>query len=84
MVGRYGGEEFLLILPHTNLNQATELSERIRVSIENNRFSNGIRLKVSGGVKQFTGETLTELIDGADQNLYLAKKAGKNKIVCKM
>lgn len=84
VVGRYGGEEFLLILPHTNLNQATELSERIRVSIENNRFSNGIRLKVSGGVKQFTGETLTELIDGADQNLYLAKKAGKNKIVCKM
>ena len=80
VVGRYGGEEFFLILPHTNLSQATELSERIRMNIENNRFSNGIHLKVSGGVKQFTGETLTELIDCADQNLYRAKKLGKNKI----
>lgn len=80
VVGRYGGEEFFLILPHTNLSQATELSERIRMNIENNRFSNGIHLTVSGGVKQFTGETLTELIDCADQNLYRAKKLGKNKI----
>lgn len=80
LVGRYGGEEFLLILPHTNKNQATELGERIRRRIESNRFSNGVHVTVSGGVKEYEGEALTELIDGADRCLYIAKKQGKNKI----
>ena len=82
VVGRYGGEEFMLILPHTNLRQAFELSERIRNCIENNRFSNGIRLTISGAVKQYTGESLAELVHDVDQNLYKAKKLGRNRIAC--
>lgn len=81
MIGRYGGEEFLLVLSNTDLNTASVVAKRIRKSIEEKFFSSPTKVTISGGVKQYSGEKVTEFIHGADINLYEAKKQGKNKIV---
>ncbi|AHM56321.1 response regulator PleD [Peptoclostridium acidaminophilum DSM 3953] len=79
--GRYGGEEFLVILPNTDKTNAAGVAERIRKNVESHDFGEGFKVTISGGVKQFQGEEKTELIDGADKNLYEAKNGGRNKIV---
>lgn len=82
IVGRCGGEEFLIILPNTNKQQAHIVAERIRTNIENDQFPNGIKITVSGGIKEYNGEPIDIFIDGADKCLYRAKNKGRNKIVC--
>ncbi len=81
LAGRYGGEEFMVLFPDTGLEQAAKVSERIRQVIADYAFEEGMRVTVSGGVKQYTGETPAELIHAADIRLYQAKKNGKNQIV---
>ncbi len=79
--GRYGGEEFLLILPQTNRAGALRIAERIRAAVEGHRFFGDIRITVSGGLKQYESGDAEELIQQADKNLYQAKTAGKNRII---
>jgi diguanylate cyclase len=79
-VGRYGGEEFLVILPNTDLNNAYKASERIRLNIENTIFEDVGKVTISAGYVEFKNETIDELIDLADQSLYKAKNAGKNTV----
>lgn len=81
IIGRYGGEEFIIILPETNLNEAVSLAERIRSTIEETQFENGCRITISSGIMEFHGETAEELIMGADKSQYAAKENGKNRIV---
>jgi diguanylate cyclase (GGDEF)-like protein/PAS domain S-box-containing protein len=81
LVGRYGGEEFLIILPRADIKEAISISERIRKTVESNLFFDDVRITISGGIKQFEGESMTDLIDAADKRLYLAKRNGKNQIV---
>ncbi len=81
IAGRYGGEEFMIILSNTDLTDAVKTSERIRKIVEQHFFVNNILVTISGGVKTYNGETLSEFIHGADTNLYEAKKQGKNRIV---
>lgn len=81
VVGRYGGEEFMVIYSDTDLKKAQTISDRIRQSIETFSFSEGIRITISGGVKQYDGEETSELIHLADMNLYKAKNKGKNQVV---
>lgn len=50
-IGRYGGEEFLLVLPNTTLEQGHELSERLRNIIEKLKFDNEVKITVSIGLK---------------------------------
>lgn len=83
-VGRYGGEEFIIIYSNTNLENATAISQRIRKSIEEYSFDDGYNITISGGVYQYDGEPLEQFINNADKNLYKAKKEGKNKIVSKL
>ncbi|MEL1135456.1 sensor domain-containing diguanylate cyclase [Desulfitobacterium sp. THU1] len=78
--GRYGGEEFMVIFPNTDLAKAIKISDRIRQSVECHPFVNGLKVTISGGVKQYEGENLTELIHSADIKLYEAKRKGKNRI----
>jgi len=83
---RYGGEEFLILLPFTDIDSAKYVMEKIRKKIEENIFKcEGLKLKitVSIGISQFTEKTLSidTLIDEADKNLYIAKKTGKNKVI---
>ncbi len=84
-VGRYGGEEFLIVLPHTSLVQGRKIVERIRASVSKWSFDLGtkkIHLTISIGVCQFkSGEDLEQLLSHADKALYDAKKGGRNLVV---
>lgn len=77
-VGRYGGEEFLILLPETKLEDATELCERLRALIEKD-----CPVKASMGVAAYpnSAKTTETLIEAADKALYEAKALGKNKVV---
>lgn len=80
-VGRYGGEEFMVVFPNTPLQLATGVSERIRETVKNHRFLDEMRITISGGVIQYSNEDLTEFIHTVDTCLYHAKRCGKNQIV---
>lgn len=77
-IGKYGGEEFMVIFYDTDLSVAEKVSERIRQAIDSFGFAEGLKITISGGVSQYHGETMTELIQSADFKLYSAKKNGKN------
>ncbi len=80
-VGRYGGEEFLIILPETNLEQAKVCGEKIRTTVENLQFStNDLHITISGGAVVLNGQNEIELIKEADNGLYVSKYNGKNRI----
>lgn len=83
---RYGGEEFVLVMPDTNAVDALHLCERIRASIEETRFSGaeGMRVTASIGVAGAAGScpvSAADWIHAADRNLYAAKNAGRNRTV---
>lgn len=83
IVGRYGGEEFLVILPKQNLEDAYEIAEKIRKRIKNLVFENEeLKVTISGGVAQLeTGiETPEKLVKKADELLYKAKAKGRDRI----
>ena len=84
--GRYGGEEFLVMLPETPAASATALAERVRAVIEKLRCTDGdltIMLTVSVGVAEYRlGEKVAQTIVRADQALYLAKSGGRNRVLC--
>jgi diguanylate cyclase (GGDEF)-like protein len=84
IVGRYGGEEFLAILPETDGINGYIVAERFRERVEKEAFANGegnINITVSGGVAHYAyGMDVNKLIKAADDNLYTAKREGKNRI----
>lgn len=80
IAGRFGGEEFIVILPNTDLNTATNVAERVRQAIDREDF-HGVKVTISGGVNQYNNEDVFTLIEVADQKLYTAKRLGKNKII---
>lgn len=84
---RYGGEEFLFVLRHTNLRDGAEVAERVRVRINSDAMHNGgrqIRLSLSLGLAQATPEdSVNSLIERADEALYAAKRAGRNRVCVK-
>lgn len=84
---RYGGEEFGIILPRTNLANAAKLAEQIRVAVMSKELikrSTGENLgfiTISIGVAAFqTGDTITSIVERADTSLYLAKRNGRNRV----
>ncbi|KRQ87260.1 Diguanylate cyclase DosC [Caloramator mitchellensis] len=79
---RYGGEEFIIILPDTKKNEAYILAERIRNKIENTVMLFNKSITVSMGVSTFPedAEWKDELIEKADKALYAAKENGKNRV----
>lgn len=81
LAGRYGGEEFLVVFPGVDEEEAKQGAERIRRNIEKVVFENGFHTSVSGGVIQFFDESAGELIEKADRRLYCAKNGGRNRIV---
>ena len=89
VIGRYGGEEFIVILPETSLNEAVQIGERLRIQIEKARFKykdNNINVTISIGVTQFILETdssVKKIKHRADEALYLAKSMGRNMVVSK-
>ena len=81
---RYGGEEFLILMPHTGLQDAGQLAERIRVEISKVPVVDHPEVghvTVSMGVSwRVEDESLNSMIQRADQFLYVAKKNGKNRV----
>ena len=78
-VGRWGGEEFLVICPETKLDGAFGLAERIRKLVESNDFPVAQRVTISFGVSEYaTGDDIPALLRRADKALYEAKSKGRN------
>ena len=86
--GRYGGEEFLLVMPETDLPGAQICVERIRQKIADAIFRAGggsLRLTVSCGLTPYlTGEDSRTTLARADQALYRAKERGRNRVEAMM
>ncbi|MEP3350392.1 MAG: cache domain-containing protein [Marinomonas sp.] len=81
-VGRFGGEEILVILPDISSDEALEVAERIREKVESLTIEGIDRvITVSGGISCRSGETPDKMITEADNKLYQAKKNGRNQIV---
>ncbi len=82
--GRYGGEEFCIILPNTSVSEATNVAERLRKEIETKKFfvnNKTISVTCSFGVAELTPEdTLETFIARTDKMLYNAKNSGRNKV----
>lgn len=87
IVGRYGGEEFGIVISEVTDSDLIELCERIRAKVEDYNFNIGqeiIHISVSIGIctkKPGTELPISDIIKRADEALYLAKKKGKNRIV---
>jgi diguanylate cyclase (GGDEF)-like protein len=88
-VGRYGGDEFLVLMPATPMEGAFVVADRIRRNLEETAVRvpsappEGIRITTTGGIAQYgtgTRNTLEELVDAADKALYLGKRDGANRV----
>lgn len=80
LVGRWGGEEFLLLAPATHESEAWELAERIRQAVAGTVFPHGTPLTISLGVAEFRpGDHREALLRRADNALYSAKAGGRNQ-----
>jgi diguanylate cyclase (GGDEF)-like protein len=85
VVGRYGGEEFIVMLPETQKENALVLADRLRKKVEEHvavdQHGKEYKVTISMGVASFTGkETMEELIKLADTALYKAKETGRNRV----
>ncbi|SJZ56533.1 diguanylate cyclase (GGDEF) domain-containing protein [Trichlorobacter thiogenes] len=84
---RYGGEEFVVLLPDTSLLEARNVAQRLCQKVHSIRFSDALvnlHLTVSIGVAEFPGMnigTAEELLEHADQALYQAKENGRNQVI---
>jgi len=85
---RYGGEEFVVLLPHTSRGEAEQVAERLRADVEKLTIScpsvdNGVHVTVSVGVACFPDDAADApvLLQRADEAMYLAKQAGRNRVV---
>lgn len=87
LLGRFGGEEFIILLPETDTYEAVLISERIRKRIEELTIifeGKSIKVNVSlgvAGVKKVTSEDLDMFIINADKAMYSAKMSGRNKVI---
>lgn len=80
-VGRCGGDEFIIILPNTDIEGAKLLSEKIKMELSKTVIESNLSITVSGGISQYNNESVDELIKVTDDKLYKAKKSGKNQFI---
>lgn len=80
--GRWGGEEFIIVSPETNLEQATFLAERVREALNTQSSQSSVPTPTASfGVTQYLiGEDIETFLQGADEALYLSKTQGRNRI----
>ncbi|MCR4867990.1 MAG: GGDEF domain-containing protein [Lachnospiraceae bacterium] len=81
VVGRWGGEEFMILLPRTSLNRAKHIAERICREVRNFDFEKHEPVTMSFGVTEYIpGERLSEFTSRVDENLYYSKEHGKDQV----
>ncbi|MEF3191650.1 MAG: diguanylate cyclase [Campylobacterales bacterium] len=79
---RWGGEEFVVLLPNTSGKQGVEVAEKIRKIVEQHAFSGVDRVTCSVGVAEVKeGDLLDDVVGRADEALYKAKESGRNRVV---
>jgi len=80
--GRWGGEEFLIVCPETDLQKAVKVAEKLRKEIENFNFHNNLHQVTSsfGVVEHIPNETMKTLLHRVDKLLYKAKENGRNRV----
>ncbi|GAB1537007.1 hypothetical protein ADMFC3_26380 [Geovibrio sp. ADMFC3] len=82
---RYGGEEFLVLLLNTDIENAVRIAEQIRAKVETTNFTlkeKSFVITVTIGVAQYMeGESVESLLERADKNLYNGKRFGKNRVI---
>jgi diguanylate cyclase (GGDEF)-like protein len=79
IVSRWGGEEFMMLLPTADLDNASKLAEKIRLEIENQEIDIAGYVSVSLGVCEVReGDSMEDAVKRADDALYLAKNSGRN------
>jgi len=94
ILARYGGEEFLVVAPQTPFSRAADIAERLCKCIESHRFNlpddrSGVReiiVTVSIGMASLGDglDSVEQLIQAADANLYRAKREGRNRVIARM
>ncbi|BCJ90410.1 hypothetical protein IZ6_11450 [Terrihabitans soli] len=81
LLARWGGEEFVILLPGASIARAAEIAENIRKSIADAPVRGGIFVTASFGVAQYRpGETATQFLENADLALYRSKSEGRNRV----
>lgn len=81
IIGRWGGEEFLLIAPNTSKNEAYKVAEKLRLAVELQHFKHIDKLTVSIGCSSIRKNcTIEQVLHEADQALYTAKHNGRNQV----
>lgn len=79
---RFGGEEFVILLPHTSLAEGFHLAEYLRAAVERHHFVHDQSVAVSGGISELERQEAPDSwLDRADRALYRAKEQGRNRIV---
>ncbi|PEJ59922.1 hypothetical protein CN692_03845 [Bacillus sp. AFS002410] len=85
-IGRWGGEEFLIVLPNTPYNQSKEIAERLRHAIDEFEYhyeNYAIHVTMTFGLSKFDRQKgVSESISRADQAMYVGKQTGKNCVIC--
>jgi diguanylate cyclase len=83
-IARFGGEEFVVLMPETSTSEAKIIAEKMRIKIEESPFNfkkEPVQITVSFGISEFAeGETAAEVFSRADKALYEAKDKGRNKV----
>lgn len=80
VIGRWGGEEFLIITPETDANEAMSLANKLRKIVEGHSFEGVGSKTISLGVTSYlTGDKMEDIFKRADEALYIAKNTGRNK-----
>ena len=84
-IGRFGGEEFVILMPGTSVEQATQVLDELRRGIEASPFhfkKERVTITISIGYTDFRqGDTLEQIFERADQAMYRAKDGGRNRLV---
>jgi diguanylate cyclase (GGDEF)-like protein len=79
---RYGGDEFVVLLPNSNLERSIELAEKLRALVEEQGQNNQTSVSISLGVAQYQqGQSAIQWLSNADSMLLQAKREGKNKVL---